>query len=251
MRVPLLRHLAAALLKRSRLLTGIGALVLFLACSPAAGAANRVKSTTCDDVDPRYCLLPWPNNHFTAYNIDTETRRQVRLPAAMPANVGGKPIARFPYTLSDGFSPGGPFLTYVPGLDLKRTGAAPITDLRSYTDRTAPIVVIDAATLKRQPIWAELDAGAPRNSERLLLIHPAKNLVEGRRYIVALRRMRGANGAAAEAEPSVRAPALRPRAHRALRQDVPHAAPRRHRSARRSTWPGTSAPPASATSPSA
>jgi hypothetical protein len=64
-----------------RLLAGVGALALVLFVAPAAGAA-KVKTTSCDNVDPRYCLLPWPNNHFTAYNLDTETRRQVRLPAA-------------------------------------------------------------------------------------------------------------------------------------------------------------------------
>ena len=144
---------------RTRICVGLGALALLLAIVPQAFAAAR--STSCDEVDPRYCLLPFPNNHFTVYNVDTETRRQVKLPADMPRNKAGKAIDRFPYSLSDGFSPGGPILTYVPGLDFKKTDPPPLTDLRSYTDRGAPIVVIDAATLTRQPIWAERDAGAP------------------------------------------------------------------------------------------
>ena len=55
-------------------------------------------------------------------------------------------------------------------------------------------MLIDARTGKRQPIWAELDASAPSNAPRALLIRPAKNLAEGRRYIVALRRLKTAGG---------------------------------------------------------
>jgi len=177
---------------RTTLIAVLGAFALALGIAPAAGA--KAKTTTCDTVDPRACLLPWPNNHFTTYNIDTETRRQVRLPAATPKNVDGQRIDPFPYTLSDGFSPGGPILTFVPRVDLAKTGAVPQTDLRSYDAKNAPIVLIDAQTRKRQLIWAELDAAADKPSDRLLMIHPAKNLVEGRRYIVALRNLKDSSG---------------------------------------------------------
>jgi len=71
----------------------------------------------------------------------------------------------------------------------------PITDLARTYDRRAPIVVINARTLRRQLIWAELDANAGSAANTALLIHPAKNLREGERYIVALRRLRSASGA--------------------------------------------------------
>ena len=175
---------------RTTLTAVLGVLTLAL----TAPAAHAAKATTCDPVDPRACLLPWPNNHFTTPNIITETRRQLRLPLTTPRNAEGKRIDSFPYTLSDGFSPGSPILTYVPGLDLKKTGAVPLTDLRSFDAKKAPIVLIDALTRKRQLIWAELDAGAAKPSDRLLMIHPAKNLVEGRRYIVGLRSMKDGRG---------------------------------------------------------
>ncbi len=183
-------------MSRSTLIATLAALGLLpvLGAAPAAVAKNKVKTTTCDNVDPRYCMLPWPNNHFTVSNDNTESGKQLRLPAFRPQNASGKRVDPFPYTLSDGFSPGGPILTHVPGVDLKVTGAVPLTDLRSYDERNAPILLIDAATRKRQMIWAELDAGADRPSEQLLMIHLAKNLVEGRRYIVALRNMRGSDG---------------------------------------------------------
>jgi hypothetical protein len=70
----------------------------------------------------------------------------------------------------------------------------PITDIARSFDRDQPIVVINARTLRRQLIWTELDSNASTPESTALLIHPAKNLREGERYIVALRRLRGADG---------------------------------------------------------
>ena len=56
-----------------------------------------------------------------------------------------------------------------------------------------------AADRRRWPVWAELDrsldlnGNPPAPAQTALLIHPAVNLAEGDRYIVALRNLRGAN----------------------------------------------------------
>jgi hypothetical protein len=55
-------------------------------------------------------------------------------------------------------------------------------------------VLIDARTGRRQPFWAELEASAPSNARRALLIRPARNLASGRRYVVALRRLKTGSG---------------------------------------------------------
>ncbi len=53
-------------------------------------------------------------------------------------------------------------ITKVPGLDSQaafdRTGAVPITDIGRYDDPNQPIVVIDAETGERHPIWSEIDS---------------------------------------------------------------------------------------------
>ena len=54
-------------------------------------------------------------------------------------------------------------------------------------------MILDAKTRKRQAHWAELDINASA-SKRTLLIHPAKNFREGRRYVVIVRGLRKANG---------------------------------------------------------
>jgi hypothetical protein len=163
-----------------------------LAIAVLAALAAPAAATGCDPIDPSRCLYPWPNDHFR------KDGRLALTEAMMPANVAGKPIEPADYNLSDGFSPGSTIITKVPGLDtpeaFARTGAVPITDLARSFDRHQPVVVINARTLRRQLIWAELDSNASTPESTALLIHPAKNLREGERYIVALRKLRGADG---------------------------------------------------------
>ena len=48
--------------------------------------------------------------------------------------------------------------------------------------------------MQRALIWAELDSNAGDPQHTTLLIHPGKNLVEGHRYVVALRNLKNASG---------------------------------------------------------
>jgi hypothetical protein len=65
--------------------------------------------------------------------------------------------------------------------------------------RNAPIVLLDADTGKRHPYWAELDENAQtleQGADRTLIVRPLSNLLEGHRYIVALRDLRDGSGSA-------------------------------------------------------
>ena len=159
----------------------------------------------CDFLDPSMCLLPWPNDRFTVADTATETDRRLNLsPLAMPRNSAGKPIDPSDMNRGDGFSPGNMIVTRVPGLDnpqaFERTGAVPITDMARYADADQPVVVIDASTGQRHPIWSEIDSvpgseSAPGGDEdRNLIIRPAVNFEEGHRYVVALRNLRDGDG---------------------------------------------------------
>ena len=170
---------------------------LVLACAAACllGAAPAAAQLpNCDDLDPAVCLQPWPNNHFTKADASTDTGRRLNLSILdMPRNVAGKPIDPTAFNRNDGFSPGSLITTFVPGLDLVASGAVPITDVKRSFSKKAPIVVIDATTLKRHLIWSEMDVNAaPEN--RNLHIRPAVNFKEGRTYIVALRNLKDADG---------------------------------------------------------
>jgi hypothetical protein len=167
---------------------------------PAVSAADDGSTSgACDPIDPAVCLQPWPNEYFTVPDASTPTGRRLNLDTlSMPRNRAGKPIDPTDMNRADGFSPGNPIITRVPGLDgaeaFRRTRAVPITDMARYADRDQPIVVIDAATGQRHPVWSEIDSTATSPENVNLIVRPAVNFREGHRYIVALRRLRRADG---------------------------------------------------------
>ncbi|HEY0640853.1 MAG TPA: hypothetical protein VGD67_24745 [Pseudonocardiaceae bacterium] len=163
-------------------------------------------ATTCDPIDPGACALPFPNDWFTVPDRHSETGRRVAFaPGMLPTSAEGRPIDPTEWNRNDGFSPGSMLLTLVPGVDLARSGIAPITDIGASLRRDAPIVLLDARTGQRHPYFAELDARATDPARRALIIRPARNLADGHRYVVALRNLRDAAGNAIEAGPAFRA----------------------------------------------
>ena len=188
-------------------------LVLGVAASPAQAASP---TEACDPLDPALCLLPFPNDLFTAAAAGTDTGRRVAF-AMLPSNAFGQPIDPTEWNRNDGFSPGSPVLTFVAELDLPvtwGTQAEPTSlpgigpnqlgyfDYRDhiaapdrYLRPDAPIVILDATTGQRHPFWSELDHHplTPAN-QRLLILRPAANFAEGHHYIVALRNLKRADG---------------------------------------------------------
>ncbi len=190
---------------RSRRALALGVVLTALAgLAPIAARSATTLGITdtqrCDPIDPAHCLLPFPNDFFTTPDPSTDTGRRVDLDVlSMPRNVVGKPIDPTEWNRNDGFSPGSMLLARVPGLDLHRSwgmDADQLTDLARYADPDAPVVVIDAATGERHPIWTELDTHPDTtDADRLLIVRPARNFEEGHRYVVALRDLKSADGA--------------------------------------------------------
>jgi hypothetical protein len=169
-----------------------------------AGAGTSTAGHMCDPIDPSLCLLPWPNNYFTRRDRSTPTGLRLAIdPASTPRNVDGVPIDPTDWNRLDGFSPGSPIVTHVPGMDtpqaFSNTRPPTNTDIQRSLDPNSPVVLIDATTGRRWPAWAELDRSVDLNgnppppSQTALLIHPARNLAEGHRYIVVLRDLRDAS----------------------------------------------------------
>ena len=174
-----------------------------LAISILSGAASATAGAATDGIDctpygAQPCLMPFPNNLFTKKDKSTVTGRRVHLPqAAMPAGAAG-PIDVGPYDMNDGFDPGSTIIDRVPGLDtpaaMRKTNPVQQPNIGRYKNKNAPIVLIDAKTGKRQPIWVELDSTSPSVDTTTILIHPAKLLPEGHTFIVALRHLKDADG---------------------------------------------------------
>jgi hypothetical protein len=166
---------------------------------PTVGPRDTARTATdaaleaaglCDPTDHAACLLPFPNDFFTVADPTTDTGRRVNFsPLAMPRNAAGKPVDPTEWNRNDGFSPGSPVLTVVPGVDLARSGVAPITDIGASLRPDAPVVLLNAATGARTPYFAELDANPTAGEAPVLIVRPAVNFTEGARYVVALRRL--------------------------------------------------------------
>jgi hypothetical protein len=168
-----------------------------------------VEVDTADRCDPisapgEHCLFPYPNDFYTRADESTPTGLRLDLKtASMPTNVGGTPVDPTEINVSDGFSPGAPIVLRVPGMDtpeaFAQTDSVAITDMGESFNAKQPIVVIDAETGKRQLIWSELDSNTSTAEETDLLIHFGKNLQDGHRYVVAIRKMKDAAGESIEA----------------------------------------------------
>ena len=151
----------------------------------------------CTASTPRECLLPWPNDAFTVPDPSTPTGRRLSLtPAAVPRNVDGAPIDVSEQNRADGFSPHSVILVDLPGLDPEASGIPGSTDIGASLAAQAPIIITDTVTGERWPYFAELDAQAADDTDRLLMIHPAVALTEGHTYEVSIAELVDTAGAA-------------------------------------------------------
>ena len=178
------------MLRRLVLLVAVAMLSTALALPAGAQAAK------CNGVPKKGCLFPFPNDYAqTKRDARTPTGRRVAfVRSAMPANTSGSRVNPREWNRNDGFSPGQPIMVHLSFLktqaQFKRSGIVPVDDLAKYRTRRQPLLLLDERTGKRQIVWGELDAAEVPAASRHLVIHPAKNLVPGRRYVVVLRNLK-------------------------------------------------------------
>jgi hypothetical protein len=214
---------------RAQVVGAIAAITLVVALLGAfAGTAsaretlpliNTSEAERCDFIAQpgnTVCMLPFPDNYYTVADPRSPTGLRVNFKTeGMPANAEGSHIEAGPYNASDGFSPGSVITLKIPGIqtaaDVSAAGAVPINHIAEYTEKNTPIVVIDAQTGQRWPIWVEIDSTVSNPANATVEIHPAVNFTSGHRYIVALRNLKNAAGESLEA----------PAAFRYYRDNVP------------------------------
>lgn len=150
----------------------------------------------CEFLGQSRCQLPFPSNWFTVADPSSRTGRRVHFGAQTWTPAAGNAPAIDPteYNRNDGFSPGSAITLLVPGVDLAKTGAAPITDIAQSVAPNQPIVLLDATTGKRWPFFAELDANATSDATRTLIIRPARNFPSGHHIVVGLANLERADG---------------------------------------------------------
>lgn len=149
----------------------------------------------CDPLGGQSCMLPFPNNYYTVPDAAEPSGRRVDFPAAaMPANTAGVHIDPTTWNANDGFSPGSTVALQVPNLDPARSGIVDQYHIGGSLAAHAPVVLLDATTGRRLAWWGETDARDSNPATRLLLIHPAVDLPEGHRIVVAVRNLRSTSG---------------------------------------------------------
>ncbi|MFN8162052.1 MAG: hypothetical protein U0R52_13510 [Solirubrobacterales bacterium] len=171
--------------------------------------ADAAKCDPIAPLDSGECLFPYPNDYYTVSSSKTDTGKRLAIaPDATPANTSDVHVNPSEINTSDGFSPGAPVVAHVPGMDTPQafanTGAVPITEMSKSFDPNQPVVVIDASTGDRQLIWTELDSNASTPADTDLLIHWGRNLLDGHRYVVALRNLKNGAGKTIPAPPGFR-----------------------------------------------
>lgn len=147
------------------------------------------------------CLLPYPSNFFLAPDDSMPSGSRVEIPRpALPLVVDEAHLdTRIDFLQdqpADGFSvgaqigvqiPGGvdvtglPFYTTDEGIELSRTTAS-------------PTLILDAGTGEAVPHFAEVNGRPDDAADRALLIRPLVRLENGRRYVVALQKLKSLDG---------------------------------------------------------
>jgi hypothetical protein len=166
--------------------------------SAAQLSAQIAAAPDCDPLDTASCLLPFPSDHFTVSDASTATHRRIDFPNGLLPSADGTTLDPTEWNRNDGFSPGTPIMTKATGVDLAASNLPTLSDIGASLRASSGSVLVDMDTGKRLAHWAELDAGATSDDQRLLILHPAAALPEGHRIAVGLVGLRRADGTSLE-----------------------------------------------------
>jgi hypothetical protein len=169
---------------------------------------------SCEVLNQVECVLPFPSSRFLE-PADTETGYRVVYEAdTLPDYIritpplGNGPLSPVPYLKNDGFSPTVQVLMNFPGgVDWAASGAPVIVEpTRTYTargqDADSPTLLIDWESGERVIHWVENDVrGDPATDRVLTFLRPGVALLDGHRYIVAVRDVVDGSGGDVAPEP--------------------------------------------------
>lgn len=146
----------------------------------------------CEGLEPTTCLLPFPSDRYRE-GAGAAGGRIVFPPDVLPAHRSGTRMAEDFLAFSDGWGVATPALLQLPGADL---GALPpVFEPAASLDPECATLLLDTATGERIPHWVEVDHLTRDEPVPLLILRPAVPLAFATRYVVAVRRLRDADGA--------------------------------------------------------
>jgi hypothetical protein len=161
----------------------------------AIAPVHVVVDPVCENLNPHYCMMPWPSTRYLVEDTSTVTGWRVDyVPDSFPANIENDPFDVEPYNRLDGFPPSAQIVTVFDAP--VRDGTLPTHgDYDASLAAGSPTVVLDLASGERVAHFAEFDVQHDDPAEIVMYIRPATRLAEDRRYAVAIRDLVYEDGA--------------------------------------------------------
>ena len=159
-----------------------------------AGADAAVGSVPegCDPLVPSYCGFPFPSNAHTVDDPSTATGKRVAFEKKGLPQYNHRFVDPAPWSDLDGFSGTGTIMTQMPGATIVGLPTQDTLDASIADD--SPTLILDATTGERVAHFSELDMSMSFEESRSLLLRPVVRLKDATRYIVAIRKVQGADG---------------------------------------------------------
>jgi pimeloyl-ACP methyl ester carboxylesterase len=154
------------------------------ACARNGGVEETLGSEICDGLDESHCLFPFPSDHFRKNGKLAFSEK------AMPRNADQAPFSPEVFNRRDGYSAITPIYFRLPGATLE--DAPSVGDIAGSLSRTAKTLIVDADTGELIPHWAEIEHFTENSGKDVIALRLARKLMYEKRYIVAVRRLVGA-----------------------------------------------------------
>jgi hypothetical protein len=163
----------------------LGLSALLAACG---GEDSFPVEDQCNPLGTNHCMTPWPASAFEVADDATATGRRLAIPdGTLPTNLSGRQVDPALWNQADGFSPAAPMIVSFPG-GISGEGLVRQDDFDASLTDASPTIIVDMTTGERVAHFAELDAPAASTPDRQgLYLRPAKRLVGGHRYAVAIK----------------------------------------------------------------
>ena len=177
-------------------------MLLFALLSCNGGDEPMVEEFSgCDPTEAELCYLPYPSTYHMVEDDSTDSGWRLNfVEGSLPVNLDAVPVRGDYWNEKDGFSTVAPIMTFFDSLD--DAGLPGHDDIEASLAADAPIVVLNAETGERVPYFAELDAVAEYDAQRLLIIRPVVPLEHATRYVVGLRDLVKRDGSAVDVSPA-------------------------------------------------
>ena len=152
----------------------------------SAGPPMEEVFSDCDPIAPTTCGFPFPSTFHMREDVESPTGWRIALgPSTLPINANDyQPVPDF-WNERDGWSINTPAIVHIPGASADNMPG--LQDMASSVSDASNSILVDADTGERIPHFVERDVSIVDDANSSLILHPARPLQHGHRYVVAFR----------------------------------------------------------------